>query len=74
MLGVKGKTKKALLHNFRVKELMRSPVVTISPQEGLKTAALQMAEKKIGCLAVVEDGKLVGLITATDILRHVANS
>ncbi|HWP58611.1 MAG TPA: CBS domain-containing protein [Candidatus Acidoferrales bacterium] len=74
MLGVKGKTKKALLKSFRVKELMCSPVFTISPEATLKEAARLMAEKRIGCLPVVDGSQLVGLITVTDILRHVAES
>jgi CBS domain-containing protein len=30
-----------------------------------------MADKKIGCLPVVEDGVVIGLVTTTDILRYV---
>jgi CBS domain-containing protein len=30
-----------------------------------------MADKKIGCLPVVSDGGIVGLMTTTDILRYV---
>jgi len=30
-----------------------------------------MAEKKIGCVPIVSDGALVGLVTTTDILRYV---
>jgi CBS domain-containing protein len=30
-----------------------------------------MATKKIGCVPVVSDGNLVGLLTTTDILRYV---
>ena len=35
-------------------------------------AALVMAEKTIGCLPVVEGGRLVGMVTETDVLRCVA--
>jgi CBS domain-containing protein len=31
-----------------------------------------MAEKKIGCLPVVEDDELIGLVTETDVLRYFA--
>jgi len=30
-----------------------------------------MANKKIGCVPVMNDGRLVGLVTTTDILRYV---
>jgi CBS domain-containing protein len=30
-----------------------------------------MADKKIGCVPVVSDGAIVGLVTTTDILRYV---
>lgn len=73
ILGVKAKAKKALLKSFQIKELMRFPVVTTSPNDTLKNAARLMVDKKVGCLPVLDDGVLVGLITATDILRHVAS-
>jgi acetoin utilization protein AcuB len=73
MLGVKGKTKKALLKGFQIKDVMRFPVITTSANTTVKEAARLMAEKKVGCLPVVDEGALIGLITATDILRHVAS-
>jgi acetoin utilization protein AcuB len=51
---------------------MHSPVTTIEPKATVKEAARLMAEKKIGCLPVLEGDNLVGLVTETDILRHVA--
>jgi CBS domain-containing protein len=30
-----------------------------------------MADKKLGCVPVVSDGSLIGLVTTTDILRYV---
>ena len=74
ILGVKGKAKKALLKGFRVKDVMRFPVTTASANTTVKDAARLMAEKKVGCLPVVDNGSLLGLITATDILRYVANN
>jgi acetoin utilization protein AcuB len=41
---------------------------TISPDSAIEEAALIMREKKIGCLPVVEGGRLVGILTETDIL------
>lgn len=53
----------------KVRTLMRRGVVTIGPEEKASDAAAIMAKKKIGCLPVVSSGKLVGIITATDVLR-----
>ena len=53
----------------KVGTLMRRGVVTIGPDEKASDAAAIMVKKKIGCLPVVSSGKLVGIITATDILR-----
>jgi CBS domain-containing protein len=32
-----------------------------------------MLHERIGCLPVVEDGKLVGLLSETDCMRHLAD-
>ncbi len=73
VLGLKGKEQKDLLKSFRIKEVMRHPVITISPDASVKEAAQLMAEKKIGCLPVVERDNLIGLLTLTNILRYVVN-
>jgi acetoin utilization protein AcuB len=46
------------------------PARTVDPEAGVGDAAASMAEAKVGCLPVIEDGKLVGLLTATDVLAH----
>jgi CBS domain-containing protein len=33
-----------------------------------------MADRKIGCLPVVEGGRLIGIVTETDVLRWVASA
>ena len=52
-----------------VRTIMRRSVITTSPNADAADAAAIMASKKIGGLPVLEQGKLVGIITATDILR-----
>lgn len=56
----------------RVKHIMRRGVVTVSQEEYAAKAARMMARRKIGALPVVRNGKLVGIITATDILLAFA--
>jgi len=52
-----------------VAHIMSGPLETVGPETPLETAAERMAEKKIGALPVVQGGKLVGLITESDIFR-----
>ena len=58
-----------LLANLHVQEVMSSPPITVSEEAPLEEAARVMVEKKIGCLPVMRDGALVGLITETDIFE-----
>ena len=63
------------LHSMRLqpiaREFMSPAVITISPDATIGEAAGLMIEHKIGGLPVVEDGKLVGMITETDICIFV---
>ncbi len=58
-----------LLSRLKVEEIMTKDVITVSPDAPLEDAARIMADNKIGGLPVVEDGKLVGIITETDIFK-----
>ena len=58
-----------LLANLHVKEVMASPPITVPEDAPLEEAARLMVQKKIGCLPVMCDGKLCGLITETDIFE-----
>ncbi len=52
-----------------VAQIMSQHLHTATPDTPIEEAAALMAEKKIGSLPVVRDGKLVGLITESDIFR-----
>ncbi|HZY93451.1 MAG TPA: CBS domain-containing protein [Candidatus Bathyarchaeia archaeon] len=54
---------------IKVAETMSKPVVTISSSETITDAARMMNQRKIRRLAVVEDAKLVGVLTMKDILE-----
>ena len=51
-----------------VKNIMSHPVKTASPSDPIESATQLMRELKIGCLPVVEDNKLVGIVTNSDLL------
>jgi len=55
-------------HN--IEQVMVTSVFTVSPDLPTEEAARLMVERKIGSLPVVEDGKLVGIITETDIFKQ----
>jgi CBS domain-containing protein len=53
----------------KVKEIMSSPLVAISSNTDLEEAARLMFEKRIKKLPVVDQNRLVGLVSLTDIAR-----
>src|SRR2546427_1150413 len=56
-------------NTVRIRDIMSAPVVAIRPEEEVAEAARVMSDRKIRRLAVVDDGKLVGVITENDIVR-----
>jgi CBS domain-containing protein len=71
ILGMTIKSRSALLKSTPIKEVMKKNVVTVEPDTPIKDAARIMADKKIGCVPVVSEGGVVGLVTTTNILRYV---
>jgi acetoin utilization protein AcuB len=64
--------RRAFLHGVDITRVMSSPPVTIGPDEAVEQAALSMVDHKIGCLPVLDDGRLLGMLTETDVLRYFA--
>jgi CBS domain-containing protein len=69
-LGYGGKDTREVMKTLHIKDVMVQQVITVSPEMELKDAVALMAERKIGCLPVVADNKLQGLVTETDILMQ----
>ncbi len=57
------------LGRVRVREIMTREVATARPGDPVEEAANAMREKKIGCLPVVEEGALVGIVTSSDVME-----
>ena len=53
----------------QVAEVMSAGVVTVSPDEPVEAAARLLAEHGVGCLPVLLDDRLVGILTKADLLR-----
>jgi CBS domain-containing protein len=66
--------RRAFLQVVEITRVLSAPPIVISPEAEIEQAALLLAEKKIGCLPVIDEGKLVGLLTETDVLRCIAGS
>jgi acetoin utilization protein AcuB len=62
------------LSGLKVKEVMvkAKDVVTVEQDVTVEEAAHLMAEQRVGCLPVVEDGIVVGIITEIDLLAQLA--
>ena len=58
-----------LLDKLTVGEIMTRNVITISPDISIEEATTLLHDNKIGCLPVVEDGALVGMITENDVME-----
>jgi acetoin utilization protein AcuB len=58
-----------LLDEIKVRSVMTSKVITVTEDTPLEDAARIMADSKIGGLPVLADGRLVGIITETDLFR-----
>ncbi|MFQ6064302.1 MAG: cyclic nucleotide-binding/CBS domain-containing protein [Candidatus Bathyarchaeia archaeon] len=54
---------------IKAKDIMSTRLVTVSSDVSVEEAAELMARRKIKKLPVVEDGKLVGIITSMDVMR-----
>ena len=59
----------SMLGDLSLRDLMIKDPVTVSPDDDIEFAAQLIYNHKIGGMPVVKDGRLTGIITATDILR-----
>ena len=58
--------------NTAVENIMSTPLITINHDEPISAAAERMTSKKIRKLAVTENGKIVGIVTSTDLVTQLA--
>jgi signal-transduction protein with cAMP-binding, CBS, and nucleotidyltransferase domain len=57
---------------MQVRNLMRSPVVSVDPGQTLQRAAQVMQEHGIGSVVVEQAGQLVGILTERDVMHAAA--
>ena len=62
-----------LLAKTRIKELMKTKVLTTASDAPVEEAAMVLLDSNIGCLPVVDNGELVGIISDRDIYRALVD-
>jgi acetoin utilization protein AcuB len=56
-----------LADKITVADVMTTTVITVTPETTVEEATMIMHEKDIGCLPVLDNGRLVGIVTETNI-------
>ena len=54
-------------------KIMKTDVTTVDPEMDVCSAITMLLEHKYGCLPVVTDGKLVGIVTEADFMKLTLN-
>jgi acetoin utilization protein AcuB len=62
-----------LLGNTPVKDIMEKNVVTVTPDMTVEEVLALAQEKEVGALPVLEDGRVVGIVTTNDFFYKIAN-
>ena len=73
LLQLGGGAQRKWLAAIPVTAVMAPQVFTVGPSTSVRTAVRIMVDKKIGCLPVIEHGRLVGLLSESDCLLHLAH-
>ena len=71
-LGYGSRAEETMLRQVVVKEAMSGELFTTTPDTPVAEAAHMMIERRIGCLPVLDGGRLVGIVTETDFVRLIA--
>lgn len=60
----------AIFDMLSINQVMKHSPVTVSPEDTIKDAAEILANKEFHALPVVDDGKLSGIVTTTDLIKY----
>lgn len=71
-LGYGSRAEEMMLASLAVKDAMTEDPITVGPDTPLADAARLLLEHSIGCLPVLDGGRLVGILTEGDFVRFVA--
>jgi CBS domain-containing protein len=68
---------KITAHSFPVdtpvRRIMSSPLISIDPDSDLWVASDLMSTRNVRKLPVIDDDKVVGILTTSDLVKHIAD-
>ena len=62
-----------LYAKLTVKDIMQKDVATVTPDTTIENAVRYAQEKRVGALPVIDDGKIVGIVTTNDFFYMILN-
>jgi len=72
LVGVLSERDRLRSHEDRVRDIMSAPIVAATPETTIEEAAALLRGQSIGRLPVLERGRCVGIVTASDLLDWIA--
>ncbi len=67
------RAQRSWLGSLHIRDVMTPAPVTVPPETPIRRAVELMLARRIGCLPVVVGTRLVGLLSESDCLRHLAH-
>ena len=71
--GISAENYNSIMETTPISRLMVRTPITVRPDQSVLEAAKLLYAKRLGCLPVVQDSELVGIITTTDMLKVLAH-
>ena len=70
--GISAEDYNSIMETTPISRVMARTPITVGPEQSVLEAAKLLYAKRLGCLPVVQDSELVGIITTTDMLKVLA--
>ena len=70
--GISAEDYNSIMETTPISRVMARSPITVRPDQSVLEAARLLYAKRLGCLPVVQDSELVGIITTTDMLKVLA--
>lgn len=62
-----------ILKGMKVSEIMVKGIETVDPEQAIEEAGAIMFDNKLGCLPVVDNDKLIGILTEADFVKYIVD-